>query len=812
MVNVTGTIDEVRLAARSLLRRPGYAVVAVATLALGIGASVAIFAVVSSVLLRPLPFPESERIVVIDHHAPGLNLPQMGNSSGTVDFYRGAAKQITRMAPVSNTSVNLTGNGPAERIEVERVSPEFFDVVATRPARGRAFAAEDVVEGAPGVAILTDGAWRSRFGSDPAIIGRFIELDGAKSQIIGVMPRGFAFPDPGVQALLPMYLDPQLRFGTFGMIGLARLAPGATLESARAELTALQTRIPERFPAVTADFLKKAGWSASMTTLHDRTVRDIAPTLWVLLGGVGLLLLIATANVANLVLVRAESRRREMALRSALGAGRMRLAVTFLSESAVVGIAGGLGGVAIAMAGVKLLVANGPGQLPRLYEVGLNGTVLVFAAFATIVASAVLGVIPFSAFRRRSNASTLREGGRSATAGRERHRVRKLLIATQVAMSLVLLVGAQLMLASVRHLRDVDPGFRAEGVLTVGVSLDQSTTRDASTQFYQRIVQEAAQLPGVAAAGATNSLPIEQTGINGSSFAIESRPRADDALPPVAYYATVTPGYFEAMSIPLRSGRAPEWRDSEGKPRAIWVNETFAKQFLKDRVIGERVRFAQDSIWSEVVGVVGDERHSGLREDVRPMAFHAIGVPAGGADNSRGNLVLRTTGEPAALSSGLRALIARANASVPIVSIRTMDEVVATSLAQTAFTMTLLTIAALVALSLGIVGLYGVISYVVGQRKNEIGVRMALGAQPSQIRGMVLRQGVFLALAGIAVGLGAALGVTRLMESLLFEVSARDPWIFAGSALALIVVSVAASDVPARRAAAVQPLDSLRSE
>jgi predicted permease len=813
MVNATGTIDEVRLAARSLLRRPGYAAVAVATLALGIGASVAIFAVVSSVLLRPLPFPASDRIVVVDHHAPGLSLPQMGNSSGTIDFYRGAAKQITRMAAVSNTSVNLTGNGPAERIEVERVSPEFFDVVATQPARGRAFAAADVVEGAPGVAILTHGTWRARFGSDPAIVGRFIELDGAKVEIIGVMPAGFAFPDPGVQALLPMYLDPQLRFGTFGMMGLARLAPGATLESARAELETLQARIPDRFPGVvTADFLQRAGWNATITTLHHRTVRDIAPTLWVLLGGVGLLLLIATANVANLFLVRAESRRREMALRSALGAGRMRLAVTFLSESAVIGLAGGLAGVAIALGGVRLLVANGPDQLPRLHEVGLNGTVLAFAAIATIVASAVLGFIPFTALRRGSSASSLREGGRSATAGRERHRVRKLLIATQVAMSLVLLVGAQLMLASVRHLRDVDPGFRAEGVLTVVVSLDRTTTGDVSTQFYRRIVEEAAQLPGVAAAGATNSLPIEQTGINGSSFAIESRPRADGALPPVAYYATVTHGYFDALKIPLRAGRPPEWRDAEDKPRAMWVNETFAKQFLKDRVIGERVRFGTDTVWSEVVGVVGDVRHAGLREDVRPMAFHAIGVTAGNADNSRGNIVLRTTGDPAALSSGLRALIARANASVPVVSIRTMNEVVASSLAQTAFTMTLLTIAALVALALGIVGLYGVISYVVGQRKNEIGVRMALGAQPGQIRRMVLRQGVFLALAGIAVGLGAALGVTRLMESLLFEVSARDPWIFAGSAIALIIVSVAASDVPARRAAAVQPLDSLRSE
>ena len=808
-----GWSDELRLAARALARRPGYAAVATATLALGIGASVAIFAVVHSVLLRPLPYPESGRIVVISHHAPGLNLPEMANSPGTVDFYRGAARQFTKMAPVSNPSVNLTGNGSAQRLPVERVTPEFFEVMATRPARGRPIAAGDVAEGAAPVMILTHAAWQSRFGGDTAAVGRFVEIDGAQTEIIGVMPPGFAFPDPSVQALLPMYLDPQFPFGTFGLVGLARLAPGATLESARAELQALQARLPDRFPGVaTADFLKRAGWTASMTTLHARTVRDVSTALWVLLADVGLLMVVATANVANLFLVRAESRRREMALRSALGAGKLRMAVTFLAESAVISIAGGIAGLALAFVAVKLLIATGPEQLPRLHEVQLSGTVLAFAALVTMTASGILGMMPFAALRRRSNATTLREGGRSATAGRERHRVRKLLIATQVAMSLVLLVGAQLMLASVRHLRNVDPGFRPEGVLTVGVSLDRTTDRRVAAQFFQRIATEAAQLQGVVSAGVTNSLPIDQGSVNGSSFYVESRPRADDALPPVAYYAAVTHGYFESMGVPIREGRAPEWRDAEGQPRVVWVNETFAKQFLDGRALSERVRFGGDTSWSEIVGVVGDERHSGLREDVQPMAFHPIGVDAGGVDNSRADLVLRTTGDVTALTPAIRGIIERANASVPIVTVRTMNDIIASSLAQTAFTMTLLTIAALVALALGIVGLYGVISYVVAQRTNEIGVRMALGARPVQIRGMVLRQGVFVALAGIAVGLAAAAGLTRLMQSLLFEVSARDPWIFAGSAVALVLVSMAASDLPARRAAAVEPLDALRSE
>jgi putative ABC transport system permease protein len=807
-----GWFDELRLAARSLARRPGYAAVAIATLGLGVGASVAIFAVVNAVLLRPLPYPSSERIVMVNHHAPGLNLPELSSSEGMIDFYRDAAKQITRMAAVSNPSVNLTGNGPAERIEVERVTPEFFDVVATYPMRGRAFAAQDVAEGAAPVAILTYASWQSRFGGDASILGRRIEIDGHQTEIIGVMPKGFAFPDPSTHALLPLFMSAAKPFGAFGLTGLARLAPGATLESARAELVSLQARLPDRFQAnATADFLKRAGWNVSLVTLHERSVREVKATLWILLGGVGLLLVIATANVANLFLVRAESRGREMALRAALGAGRLRMAVTFLAESAVVGAAGGALGLLIAWAGVKLLVANGPDQLPRLHAVQIDGTVFAFAAIITVVASAVLGFMPFAALRRRSSAAALREGGRSATVGRERHRVRKLLIATQVAMSLVLLVGAQLMLASVRHLRNVDPGFRADDALTVSVSLDRETPANVAAQFYRQVADEASQIPGVQVAGITNSLPVERTGINGGSFSIESRPRPDDALPPVAYYATVTQGYFDAIGIPLREGRAPEWRDGEGRPRVIWVNETFAKQFLGGRAIGERIRFGDDSTWSEIAGVVGDVRHAGLREPIQPMAFYPLGVGASGVDVSRSTLVLRTSGDAIQVGAAVRGIVTRANASVPIVAMRPMRDVVASSVAQTAFTMTLLTIAALVALALGVVGLYGVISYVVGQRSNEFGIRMALGARPGQIRTMVVRQGVFVALGGIAVGLATAAGLTRLMETILFEVSARDPLIFAGSATVLMLISAVASDLPARRAAAVEPVMSLRN-
>jgi predicted permease len=341
---------------------------------------------------------------------------------------------------------------------------------------------------------------------------------------------------------------------------------------------------------------------------------------------------------------------------------------------------------------------------------------------------------------------------------------------------------------------------------------EQQTRTQQYSHIYEQVVRDVAQLPGVVAAGATNSLPIDQGSINGSSFAIESRPRDDDALPPVSYYAAVTPGYFDAMGIPLREGRAPEWRDGQGPVQVAWVNETFARQFLDGRAIGERIRYSSDTTWMEIVGVVGDVRHAGLRTEIRPMTFHVFGNTMSNLNSLRADVALKTAGPPAALTAGVRSIIERTNASVPIVAVRTMNEVVAASLAQTAFTMTLLTIAALVALALGIVGLYGVISYIVGQRTNEFGVRMALGARPGQIRTMVLRQGLFVALGGIAVGLGAALGLTRLMESLLFEVSARDPLTFVASAVLLMLISVAASDLPARRAAGIEPVDALRTE
>ena len=805
-------LNELRLALRALAHRRGFFAVAALTLALGIGANVAIFTVVHSVLLEPLPYPESDRIVLVRHHAPGLNLPDLENSAGTIEFYRESATKIGRMAAVDDRTRNLAGLTRPDRVTMVQVTPEYFDVFATRPALGRPFEESDVAGGAAPVLILLEPAWRARFGGDASVIGKTVLVDGASTEIVGVMPRGFVWHDADAVALMPLQLDPQRSFGTFGRAGYARLAPGATLEEARQEISDLQRRITERFPEVTREFLDQAGWSVTVRPMKELLTEDIRTALWILLGTVGLVLLIAGANVANLFLVRAESRQREVAVRSALGAGPRRLATVFLAESLVLSGVGGGGGVLIAWAAVRTLVARGPSELPRLHEVGMDATVLGFALLLTIVATVLLALVPLGRFAGSISASALREGGRGNTAGRERHLVRQVLIAGQVALALVLLVGSGLMLRSAMRLRAVDPGFDAAGVLTVAVSPGRGASRTADVIFYQRVLDALAALPGVDATGAANSLPLELEGLNGSSFHVQSRPRTDDQLPPVAMYAAVTPGFFETLRVPLVTGRMLERRDHEGGLPVVLINRTFASRFFADNAVGERVRFGDDAEWAEIVGVVGDVRTFGLKEEIRPMAYMPMSTANTSVSIELMKFVMRTSGEPAALIPAVRLAVERIDASVPVTSIRTLDDVLAASLAESTFTTLLLAIAAAVALILGVIGLYGVISYVVGQRTQEIGLRIALGAQPATVRRMVLRQGLGVTMAGVLAGLAAAIAVSRLLSSLLFEVSARDPITFGAVSALLVGVSLAATWLPARRAASVDPLVALRDQ
>lgn len=797
-------------ALRALRRRPGYTAIAVVTLGLGIGANVALFTVVDSVLLRPLAYPESERIVQIRHHAPGINLPELNNAPGLIDLYRREARTLESVTVVNVVEANLFGDDRPSRVRIVSTDMEFFDVFGTRPLLGRAFDAADVQRDASPVAILMYGTWQTRFGGDPSILGQRIELDGESTEIIGVMPRGFAYPDARTVALVPEYLDLSDGFSSFGLRGFGRIADGSTLEAARVEITGLQRRLPDVWTDVQPEFLERAGWSVTVDRLRDLTVEDIERALWVLFGTVGIVLLIAGANVANLFLVRAESRRREVAIRSALGATRRRLASTFLAESLLLGAGGGLIGIVMALAGIRVLVAAGPAGLPRLEEIGVDGLSLLFAALLSVVAGVILGALPMLGPARGSDAGTLREGGRTSTAGRGRLRARNLLIMSQVAMALVLLIGSGLMLRSVVRLGHANAGIDPKGVTTVGIAWGEGDRADAA-RFYDRVLEQAAAIPGVESIGAVNALPLDPHGLNGGSFHIVSRPTAEDEIPSTAMYSAVTPGFFETLRIDLVEGRYPQRADQTGGPPVVWISERFAREQFPDGALGERIWFGADTLPAEIVGVVGDVRTWGMREDEGLMAYFPLTTSAS-VDLGLMNFVLRTRGDAGAMVQAMRQTVSRIDPRVPLTTVRTMDQVLASSVAELSFTMVLLAIAAVVALMLGAVGLYGVISWVVAQRRHEMGVRIALGARPADVRDMVVRQGLQVTLAGIAIGIVCALGATRILASLLFEVSATDPLTFIATPMLLTGVGALAAWLPARRAAAADPLQAMRQE
>jgi predicted permease len=807
-------VQEFRLAARALAQRAGFTLAVVATLALGIGATVAIFTIVNSILIRPLPYPESDRIVWIRHHAPGIDLPMVENSPGTLALYADHARSFVALAAVAPGQRNLAGGREPARLDVLEVTPSLFNVLRVRPRVGRAFTDADALPGAAPVTILMHATWVMHFGSAPDIVGRTVRLNDVTTEVVGVMPEGFTFLLPATAALVPLWPNPAGGFGAFGMAAFARLAPGVDLAAAQQEVVALQQRIPELHPDVTSSFLSDIGWRASVRPMRDILVEDVRTGLWIVLGTVGFLLLVACASVANLFLVRAEARQREIGIRMALGAARGRIAATFLYESILIGVAGGVWGLVAALFTVRALVALGPAELPRLEEIAIDGTVLLFAAAVSVGAGVLFGVLPLI---RRSDAplSALVGVSRSHTTGRERQHVRRVLIVTQIALALVLLTGSGLMLRSFQRLRAVDPGFDADGVLTVGLSLGDNRSREEAARLTHLILDELRALPGVVSAGATSALPLGSEGNNNAgSFTIAARPRAGDALPPVGYVAIVTDGLHETLRTSLLEGRALTRSDATGGPPVAVVNRTFARQFLDDRALGERIRFDDqvDTTWHEIVGVVADVRSTGLREAVRPIAYVSMTTPTTSARTTVMNIAARATGDPMALAPRVREIAQRVGPDIPLTSARTLRSISDEALASTSFTVTVLSAAALIALLLGAIGLYGVIGYVVSQRTREIGVRIALGAAPARVRRMVLRQGLTLAGLGLAIGLGAAALLSRLLDSLLFQVDSRDPATFISVSAILLAVTAVAAWVPARRASGVSPLEALRAE
>jgi len=809
---------------RSMRRDVRFTLLSVVTLAVGIGANVAIFSVVDAVLLRALPFPEPERLVGVWHTAPGLDLDKFGHSDASYLLYRKYSRTLSGLGLFVQASASLTGSGEPERVPAARATGSLFEVLRVPPALGRTLAEGDGRPGAEPVVVLSHGLFRRRFGGDPRVVGSTIPVDGRAHRVVGVMPERFRFPSPETELWLPITIDPaKLNAGAFSMSGVGRLRPGASPEAAARELSALVWRMPEEFGerGLRRAMIESARLAVLVHPQREDVVGEIAEVLWILLGSVGFILLIACANVANLFLVRAEGRTREVAVRAALGASRWDVARAFLGESVGLALVAGAAGLALAWAGTRALVALRPEGIPRLEEIGVDARAAAVALALAIVSGLAFGAVAALRYGAHEVVPALKEGGRSASAGRASRRGRNLLVVAQTVLALVLLIGSGLMVKSFWKLRRVDPGIDPAGVLALHLSLPEATYPDggALARFVVALRERVAAVPGVVAVATVSELPLSGQ-VSASGHSIEDFPQPREALPPILPTRQVSPGYFEAMGIPLLEGRTLSPIDPSRPSDEAVVSSTLAERFWPGKSpLGKRLTLRSDSEpvrWSTIVGVVGPVREERLEEAPGPTVYYPLRRVASGTDSEtvprNFTLVVRAATDPAALSGPVRDAIWAIDDDLPVAQVRTMEEVVARSMARTSFAMLLLVIASAVALLLGSVGIYGVISYAVSRRTREIGVRMALGARRGDIARMVLGEGAVLALAGVALGLGSAFALTRLMSALLFEVSPTDPPTFAAVPVLLTAVALFASYLPAQRAAAVEPLEAIRTE
>ena len=813
---------QLRLLWRRAAAHPGFTLVALATLAVGIGANVAIFTVVNTVLLRPLPIPDSERLVMLRHAAPGLSqLDELPMSDALYFFYAEESRTLDSVAVFRDLQASFTGPENPQRVQAARVTASFFDVMRTPPRIGRGFSPDDDRPGAAPVVVLADGLWRTRFGADPDVVGTVVDIDGASVEVVGVMPPGFSFSRPNAEVWLPIALNrDDTQLGAFGMSGVARIADGSNLERVQAELGTMLSNLAEVFPDEgAAPILANAGFRPLVDRAREVVVGDIEATLWMLLGAVGFLLLIACANVANLFLVRSEARHGEVAIRSALGEGRGRLAGSVLVESVALGVAGGLVALPLAWLAVRLLVGFGPRALPRLDEVSIDAPVLVFALAASVAAGVLFGVLPAWRTRAVAAAGHTTAGARGATAGRERQLARRALVVVQIALALTLLVGSGLAVRSFQKLAAVDPGFDATDVLTFGLALPlrDYETGESRRGFHRRVVDRLRALPGVADAAAATTIPLGGE-LAGSGHTIEGRPLADGEVPPVFMWKRVSPGYFDAMGMELVEGRVFDALDGERDATVVIVSRAVAQaQWPGESALGKGIRLGgppdeEGEQWSRVVGVVGDVHEAMLHEDPPPMAYYPIPGIVGGVGVPPGMQYVVRAPNAGALAGAARETVRGLDPTLPIADVETLETLVGRARGERAFVMVLLVIAAALALLLGSIGLYGVVSYLVAQRGREIAIRMAVGAQVNDVRRLVLVDAGVMALVGVVLGVGSAVVLTRRLQALLFETAALDPAVFLTVSALLAAICLLASWLPARRAAGIDPMMILRAE
>ena len=806
---------------RKLAKTPTFSALAILTLALGIAAATAVVGVVDAVLIRPLPYPDADRLVAVTHDAVSLGFTDMGLSDGAFVHYRDHAQAFEEIAAFRLTGVTLVGDGEPESLRAIQASASLFSILRVRPILGRTFDESEILPGGAPVVVLSEGLWRRRFGEDRGILGRAVEVDGVTRQVVGVAPESFDFAGSDIEVLLPLVIDPATAdMGSFGRRGLAKLAPGMTVDGARADLERVVAHLGEAFPGDgTIDLLMRSGFTARVEPLRETIVGDVRATLWILLGSVGIVLLIACANVANLFLVRAEGRRREIALRSALGARRGQLAVAALAEGLTVAALAAFVGLLVAAFALRALVSAGPSDLPRIGEIGMDGRTAAAGIVLTILTGVFVALLPVLRRGFSELGLILKDGGRGATAGLGQQRVRRILVAAQVALAVVLLTGSMLLARSFRQLARVDPGVRAEGLLTARITLPESTypSRATQTAFYDALSERLEGMPGVEATGAVSVLPLGGRD-SARNHMVEGITAADE-VPPIFSQSFVTPGALTAQGTPLVAGRGFEPRDAG--QRSMLVSEAVARRYWDSPqdALGRRIApgsydgEGEEPPWYTIVGVVGDVRIRSLQGSVDTAVYYPQAAPEEDHDGERAmTLVLRTSGDPAALAGELRRAVRELDAQLPISRLLTYDEILREARAPMAFTLVMLLIAASTAVLLGAVGIFGTVSYLVTQRTGEIGVRRALGARGRDIRRMVLSQGLRLSGAGIVVGLLGAVGLTRYLESLLFEVDPLDPWTFAAVPCLVLAAALVAGWIPARRASRIDPMVALRHE
>jgi putative ABC transport system permease protein len=814
-------LQDLRFAARMLFKKPGFAAVAVLTLALGIGANTAIFSVVYGVVLRALPYPDSDRLVQLYTQFPSMKFDRFWFSPPEFFELQEESASYESIGGWNNSDAAVAGGTEPVRVMASYTSGKLFETVGVQPLLGRQYSQDSTLPGAPAVAVLGYGLWQRAFGGDLQVVGKTIRVDGVATEVVGVMPRTFDFPDRSVELWVPQKLDPAEtdNRGSHFISVIGRLKPGISVEQARAELDPLMAKSEERHKDDHPQ--SRAKHPMVLYSLHEELVGDVRPGLLMLLGAVGFVLLISCANVASLLLARAAARAKEIAVRTALGAGRGRLVRQFLTESLVLSLLGGALGLVLARWGLDLILAINPDIIPRTHQIGIDGRILLFTLGLSLATGVLFGLAPVAHLHLGALAASLKSGVRGSTEGPERQGFRRVLVVVEVALAVVLVIGSGLMLRSFSALMKVDPGFKPQGLVTMELALPEASypKPEQVLDFFARLQTGLHALPGVQGVTLMTGLPPNRR-INANDISFEGLEQSKDGpVWNVDFWQQVADDYFKTMGIRLVEGRLFSETDREGAPGAVLVNETMARRFWPGQSpVGRQLRVTP---WLKkvppqtVVGVVADVKQQGLGAPTGTevyMPLRQMPEVEGGAERDIHIVARAASGDPIALVTAIRGVIRTLDSTLPVARVRTMDEVFQSAVAKPWFLTMLLAVFAGVALVLAAIGVYGVLAFAVSQRTNEIGIRMALGAQSSHVLRLVVGQGFGLVALGVVLGLGAAGVLTRLMQGLLFGVASTDPLTFASVPLVLAAVALLACAVPALRAVRVDPIVALRYE